>query len=77
MNSIYSEHLSRCKEKALTELDEEQPEHISQILQTLLNELRNDSKTKCHPLIAIISLEISCRLITTKDELLKFLVRFD
>ncbi len=72
-----NEHLTRCKNKALTELGEGRPDQISQALQTLITDLVNNQKTKYHYLIAIVALEASSGLITTKDELIKFFARFD
>ena len=77
MNSSRTQHLIRCKAKALAELDEGQSEQISQTLQTLISDLVNNKATQNHPFIAIVSLEASNGLITTKEELVKFLARFD
>ena len=77
MNSNRTQHLTRCKAKALAELGEGRSEQISQTLQTLISDLVNNEATKNHPFIAIVSLEASTGLITTKKELVKFLARFD
>ena len=77
MNSSRTKHLTWCKAKALAELSEGRPEQISQTLQTLISDLVNNPETHNHPFIAIVSLEACNGLITTKEELVKFLARFD
>ena len=77
MNSNRTQHLIRCKAKALAELDEGRPEQISQTLETLITDLVNNEATQNHPFIAIISIESAGGLITNKEELVKFLARFD